>query len=176
MLETERLILRPWRDEDRAPFAALNADPVVMEHFPSPLTREQSDNLVDRFSAAFASTGFGCLPVQVKGGPDFIGFVGLSQVNPPNPLAPTVEIGWRLAQEAWGKGYAAEAARAWLDHGLNGLKLDEIVSFTAVDNLRSQAVMQRIGMVRYQARDFEHPNVAEGHRLRPHLVWALNRP
>lgn len=156
MIETGRLLLRRWRDSDREPFAALNADPLVMEHFPATLSREESDALVDRIEAGFEQNGFGLWAVEASG--SFIGFTGLSVPTFTARFTPCVEVGWRLARTAWGHGYATEAARAVLDHGFGGLGLAEIVSFTVVDNVRSRAVMRRIGMTR------------PGRRLRPSLA------
>jgi ribosomal-protein-alanine N-acetyltransferase len=171
-LTTSRLILRRWRDEDRDPFAALNADPKVMEYFVAPLTREQSDDMVDRIEAHFDSQGWGLWAVEVKETQQFIGFTGLW---PPNWQPELVEIGWRLAHDAWGHGYATEAARAALEVGFDRLGLAEIVSFTAVDNIRSQRVMQKIGMTRDPADDFDHPNVPDGHPLKRHVFYRARR-
>lgn len=175
-MTTERLVLRRWRDEDRDPFAALNADPEVMEHFPAPLTREQSDALVDRIEAHLDEHGWGLWAVEVRESGRFCGFTGLARATFEAHFTPAVEVGWRLARWSWGHGYATEAARAALAHGFDRLGLDEIVSFTTTTNLRSQAVMQRLGMVRDEAGDFDHPNVPEGHRLRPHVLYRLRRP
>jgi ribosomal-protein-alanine N-acetyltransferase len=171
-LETARLILRRWRDEDRAPYAALNTDPKVMEFFVAPLTREQSDDMIDRIEAHFEAHDWGLWAVEVKATNAFIGFTGLW---PPNWQPDLVEIGWRLAHEAWGQGYATEAARAALADGFDRLGLDEIVSFTTVGNVRSQRVMQKIGMTRNPADDFEHPNVPDGHPIKPHVLYRVRR-
>jgi len=176
MIETARLILRQWRPEDRGPFAALNADPVVMEHFPSTLTRAESDAYADRAEAGITANGYGLFAVEVKGGAPFIGYVGLTALNPAVPYAPAIEIGWRLARDAWGHGYASEAASAVLRHGFEVLDLDEIVSITATTNLRSAAVMQRIGLLADPSKDFEHPVLPEGHRLRRHVYYSLRNP
>ncbi|WP_130491886.1 GNAT family N-acetyltransferase [Motilibacter rhizosphaerae] len=176
---TERLSLRQWRDDDRAPFAALNADPLVMEHFPAPLTAEQSDAMVDRLAAGIAERGWGMFAVEVVEGPDvgrFAGFVGIQPLTPDLPPAPGTEIGWRLAAWAWGRGYATEAGRACLQHAFTELALPEVVAFTAVPNLRSQDVMRRLGMTHRPARDFDHPRVPAGHRLSRHVLFALERP
>ena len=172
--DTERLRLRCWKDEDRAPFAALNADPRVMELFPSRLGREQSDAVVDRVQAHFAQRGWGFWAAELKASAQFIGFVGLNVPTVELPCSPCVEIGWRLAAAHWGRGYATEAARAALRVGFDRLGLDEIVSFTALANLRSQAVMERLGMQR-DAQTFEHPAVAAGHALREHCLYRLRR-
>ena len=169
-ISTSRLILRPWRDEDAEPFAALNADPVVMEHFPSLLSRVESDAMIDRIRGHFAREGFGLWAVEVPGVAPFIGFTGLSR---PAWWQEVVEIGWRLAPAHWGKGYATEAARAALDLAFGSLALDEVVSFVVPSNVRSQRVMDRLGMTRDLDGDFEHPNVPVGHRLRPHWLYRL---
>ncbi|GIH24196.1 N-acetyltransferase [Acrocarpospora phusangensis] len=171
-LSTERLLLRRWRDSDREPFAALNADPEVMEHFPATMTREQSDLLVDRIEAGFEARGFGLWAVEVAATGEFVGFTGLAIPG----FRPGVEIGWRLARSAWGYGYATEAARAVLAEGfrLHGLK--EIISFTAVGNLRSRAVMTRIGMTYDPADDFDHPSVPADHQVRRHVLYRISAP
>lgn len=175
-VETERLLLREWREDDLEPFAALNADPVVMEHFPSTLTREASDALVDRINAHFAEHGYGLWALEVGDTGEFIGFTGLAWQTYPAHFTPAVEVGWRLQRSAWGHGYASEAARAALAVGFENAGLDEIVSLTAVTNVRSQRVMQRIGMTRDPADDFLHPNVPDGHRVQPHVLYRIARP
>ncbi|WP_283139579.1 GNAT family N-acetyltransferase [Rhizohabitans arisaemae] len=174
VIETERLVLRSWRDGDREPFAALNADPEVMEHFPAIFSREESDAMVDRIKAGFDMHGFGFWAVEAAGA--FIGFTGLSVPRFTAHFTPCVEIGWRLARSAWGYGYASEAAAAVLDDAFGRLGLSEVVSFTAVTNERSQAVMQRIGMVRDTEGDFDHPVVPEGSRLRRHVLYRVTNP
>ena len=166
-LRTARLLLRRWQDADRAPFAALNADPVVMEHFPSVLTREQSDALVDRIETHFDQHGYGLWAVEADGA--FVGFTGLVWQTYDAPFTPALEVGWRLARSAWGHGYATEAATAALARGLEDV--GSVVSTTAVTNLRSQRVMQRLGMRR--ELEFDHPRVAEGHPVRPHVLYRL---
>lgn len=169
-IRTPRLILRPWRDEDAEAFAALNADPAVMEHFPAPLSRVDSDAVVGRIRAHFAREGYGLWAVEVPGVAPFIGFTGLSR---PAWWHEVVEIGWRLSAAHWGRGYATEAARAALDVGFTSLALDEIVAFVVPSNVRSQRVMDRIGMMRDRDGDFEHPNVPMGHRLRQHWLYRI---
>jgi ribosomal-protein-alanine N-acetyltransferase len=175
MLETGRLILRGWRAEDRAPFAALNADPDVMRFFPAPLTRSQSDALADEIDAQFQEHGWGPWAVERRETPGFVGFVGLMPVRDAMPFAPSVQIAWRLAREAWGQGFAGEAARAGLAFGFEHLQCDEIVSYTSPLNTRSIAVMERLGMKRDEAGDFDHPRVPEGHALRAHVLYRLTR-
>lgn len=174
-ITTARLRLRPWRDGDVPAFAALNADPRVMEHFPGTLGRAESDALAARIRDHFAAHGFGLWAVEVPGHADFIGFVGLSVPRFEAPFTPCVEIGWRLAAEHWGRGYATEAASAVADHAFGPLALREIVSFTVPANVRSRRVMERIGMRHSSADDFEHPGLAPGHPLRPHLLYRLSR-
>lgn len=173
-LQTPRLLLRPWRDEDLAPYAALNADPEVMRHFPALLSREESDAQAERIRANFEARGWGLWAVEVKGGAPFIGFVGLAVPGFEAPFMPATEIGWRLARSAWGQGYASEAARAALGFGFAQLGLEAIVSFTALGNQRSRAVMERIGM-HNTGQDFEHPRVPEGSPLRRHVLYRLER-
>jgi RimJ/RimL family protein N-acetyltransferase len=175
-VETERLVLREWRDTDREPFAALNADPEVMAHFPSVLTRTQSEALVERVVSSFAEQGWGLWATEVKATGEFIGFVGLAIPTFRAPFMPCVEIGWRLARDAWGHGYAPEGARASARFGFDELGLDEIVSFTSVTNTNSQRVMQKIGMTHDPADDFDHPNVPPGNPLRRHVLYRLGRP
>lgn len=170
-LITPRLILRRWRPDDRAPFAALCADPEVMRHFPAPLSRADSDALADRIDAAITERGFGFWAVEVRSGPSFIGFVGLSQPS----FRPEIEVGWRLVRAAWGQGYATEAARAALAFGFGSLGLDQIISFTVPDNHRSRAVMVRLGMRHDPGDDFDHPALPPGHPLRRHVLYRLHR-
>lgn len=174
-LATPRLRLRPWTDADRAPFAALNADPEVMQHFPAALTRAASDALADRIQALIARRGWGfwaadCL---LDGQPQFMGFVGLHTPAPELPFSPCVEIGWRLARPFWGRGLATEAAQLALRTGFETLGLDEIVSFTALGNLRSRAVMQRLGLRESPAEAFGHPAVPADHAVHAHCLYRL---
>jgi ribosomal-protein-alanine N-acetyltransferase len=174
-LRTERLRLRRWSDDDLEPFAALNADPVVMEHFPAPLTRAESDDLVARIESTFEDEEVGLWAVEVTATGSFAGFVGLWPATFEAHFTPAVEVGWRLAREHWGHGYAPEAARAALADGFERLGLEEIVSMTAVGNDRSRRVMEKLGMTRDPADDFEHPKMPAGHRLRPHVLYRLSR-
>ena len=175
MLETERLILRRWRANDRPAFAALNADPEVMRHFPRRLARDDSDTLIARLQDHFAEFGYGFGAVERKSDRALVGMVGLANARFDAPVCPAVEVGWRLARPFWRQGYATEAARAWLDHGFGTLRLPEIVAFVVPANAPSQAVMTRLGMRRDPARDFEHPALPAGHRLRAHWLFALER-
>jgi RimJ/RimL family protein N-acetyltransferase len=174
-LHTERLVLRRWRPSDRDPFARLNADPVVMEHFPSTLTRDQSDAFAARIEAGFEQRGYGLWAAEVSGISDFIGYVGLAYHDFPAHFTPATEIGWRLAHEYWGHGYATEAARGAIADGFTRVGLEEIVSFTSPFNMRSIHVMEKLGMTRDPAEDFDHPRVPEGHRLRRHVLYRLRR-
>jgi RimJ/RimL family protein N-acetyltransferase len=169
---TERLRLRAWRDSDLAPFAALNSDPRVMEFFPAALSRAESDAFAARIQAGFARRGWGMWAVDAPGVSPFLGYVGLEEPGAHVPVAPCVEIGWRLAAEHWGKGYASEAARAVLRAGFERIGLDEIVSFTSEINRRSRAVMERIGL-QFSGERFEHPSLPEGSPLRTHVVYRL---
>jgi RimJ/RimL family protein N-acetyltransferase len=171
---TTRLLLRRWRDRDREPFARMNADPEVMEHFPGVLERSASDALVDRIEAHFAAHGFGVWAVEVQGGEPFLGFVGLFHVGFDSHFTPAVEIAWRLARSAWGRGYATEAAGEACRLAFEDLRLPEIVSFTVPANVRSRAVMERNGMIRDPRDDFDHPELAEGHPLRRHVLYRLS--
>jgi RimJ/RimL family protein N-acetyltransferase len=172
-LETDRLLLRQWREPDLEPFARLNADPVVMEHFPAPQSRAESDAAARRFQTTIERDGYGLWALEVRGGDDFIGFVGLAVPRWDLPFMPCTEIGWRLARSAWGNGYATEAALAVLDCAFGTIGLDQVVSFTATTNLRSQRVMERIGMHRDPGEDFDHPALPEGHRLRRHVLYRI---
>lgn len=174
-LETPRLRLRRWRSEDRAAFAALNADPRVVEFLPGPLSHAESDAVADRIVAHFAEHGFGLWAVEILGVAPFAGFIGLSQPRFTAAFTPCVEIGWRLAAEHWGRGYATEGARAALAFGFEPLGLTEIVSFTVPENLRSRRVMEKLGMTRDPAEDFDHPLLPAGHRLRRHVLYRVAR-
>lgn len=171
--ETERLRLRQWKTADREPFAALNADPRVMEFFPSLLTRAESDAMADRCEALIRERGWGFWAAETKDAGEFIGFVGLHTPSASLPFSPCVEIGWRLAFEHWGKGLASEASRGALRVAFQSLDLKEIVSFTAVGNHRSRAVMERLGM--RESGTFDHPQVPEDSPLRVHSLYRLSR-
>jgi RimJ/RimL family protein N-acetyltransferase len=187
-LTTPRLILRRWRPSDRAPFRDLNADPRVMEFFPSTLTAEESDDLADRIEAHFRTHGFGGFAAELRETGAFIGFIGIAVPNfdaafmlPPSERAAShasqvVEIGWRLAQSAWGQGLATEGAQAVAHHAFETLKLPSLVSFTVPANIRSRRVMEKIGMVHDPSADFLHPGIPPGHLLRPHVLYRLIRP
>jgi RimJ/RimL family protein N-acetyltransferase len=170
---TARLVLRPFTDVDRAPFAELNAHPLVVESLGSSPTRAESDAFVERINEEMAHEGWGLWAVAVAGGAPFVGMVGLHRVNATLPCAPAVEVGWRLHPQHWGHGYATEAAAAALRFGFDQADLDEIVAFTTTLNTRSQAVMERIGMVRDPGADFDHPSLPEGSPLRRHVLYRV---
>ena len=177
-IRTERLLLRPWTEEDLEPFAKLNADLRVMEYFPSTLSREESDQIVKRMGKKIEKRGWGFWAVSVPGGADFIGFIGLNDIDQttlPTHFSPAVEIGWRLAFDYWGKGYATEGALASLKYAFEALDLSEIVSFTAVQNERSRAVMEKIGMHSDPTDNFDHPKVPEGNKLKKHVLYRLTQ-
>ena len=173
-LETARLKLRQWQAHDLEPFAKMNADPRVMEFFPALLSRAESDAMADRMQALIAQRGFGFWAAELKVSRAFIGFVGLHIPTAELPFSPCVEIGWRLAFPFWGQGYATEAASEALRLAFTELNLPEIVSFTAIGNLRSQAVMRRLNMQR-QPGTFQHPDFPAGHPLREHCWYRLSR-
>ena len=174
-LRTDRLLLRRWREEDRQPFARLNDDPVVMEFFPGRLNREKSDELVDRIESDFEVQGYGLWAAEVPGIAPFIGFVGLNIAKFPAHFTPALEVGWRLDRAYWGYGYATEGGRAALGFAFDELGVDQVVSFTTVANERSRRVMERLGLRRDPRDDFEHPNLPEGHRMRSHVLYRINR-
>ena len=176
MIETARLILRPWRDADRAPYAAMMADPEVGYWLGAALSPTEADAQVDRFMAAAGGREPGFLAVERRTDGAFLGAACLrSVIGDAHPMAGTVEIGWRLARVAWGVGHATEAARALTAHGFETLGLETIVAFTAVTNTSSRGVMERLGMTRRPRLDFDHPALAEDHPLRAHVVHALTR-
>jgi ribosomal-protein-alanine N-acetyltransferase len=171
-LRTERLVLHRWGSSDRDAFADLNADPETMEFFPAPLTREESDAFVDRLETGFDHRGVSMWAVHTHAG-EFVGAVGLLQVPDVFPFGPTMEVGWRLARSAWGHGYATEAARRSMTWAFAVAGVPEIVSFTSTLNVRSRAVMERLGMHRDPAEDFDHPRIEVGDRLRRHVLYRI---
>lgn len=180
-VRTNRLCIRTWRDEDLAPFAAMNADPEVMEFFPSVLTRDESDALAANIRGKIEKHGFGFWVVETLPSGDtpaqFCGFTGVSipSFEPPFETlsSPCVEVGWRFARAFWGNGYATEAAAAAVAYGMTVLRAPELVSFTVPENVRSRRVMERLDMVHDPESDFDHPNVPEGHRLRRHVLYRI---
>jgi RimJ/RimL family protein N-acetyltransferase len=175
IVTTERLVLRRWRQSDRKPFARLNADPRVMEFMPAPLSEEESDLLVDRINAHFLQHGFGLCAVELRRDHSFIGFIGLAIPSFQAKFTPCVEIGWRLSADYWGQGLAIEGSRQMVRYAFEVLGLEALVSFTVPGNLRSRRVMEKLGMTRNPADDFDHPNLPEGHPLRRHVLYRLLR-
>ncbi len=174
-LKTDRLILRPWQASDYAAFWAMGQDAEVMEYLLPFADRAASDASAGRLKVHIETHGFGFWALEEKDGAAFIGFTGLLHVDADKPFAPAIEIGWRLARPYWGTGYASEAARASLTHGFETLHLDEIVALTVPANTRSQAVMQRIGMTRDPADDFDNAAVPDGSPLKRHVLYRIPR-
>lgn len=174
-LQTERLVLRSWKEADLVPFAAMNSDSRVMEFLPTCLTRAESDQLAGRICSAMRASGFGLWAVETRNSGEFIGYVGLLATNFEAHFTPCVEVGWRLAHRFWGRGYATEAARTALEIGFTVFGLDAIVSFTVPRNVRSRKVMERLGMTHSPADDFNHPKLESGHRLERHVLYRLSR-
>jgi len=170
-LTSDRLILRRWRAEDREPFVRMNTDPIVMEFFPSLQTRAETDAMLARIEVHFAERGFGVWATELKSTGEFIGFIGLWTPRFEAHFTPCVEIGWRLAREHWGKGFGTEGARLALAFAFGELHLQEVVSFTTAANMRSRHVMEKLGMTRNPAEDFDHPDLPEGHPLRKHVLY-----
>ena len=175
MLQTQRLILRGWRQSDLEPFAQMNADAEVMKYFPATLSRQESDALVERIENHHQAHGFALWAMEERSTGAFIGFIGLNVPKFQAHFTPTVEVGWRLARKFWGQGYATEGARRAISYGFDDLDLTEIVAFTAQSNLRSIAVMKRLGMTYQEADDFDHPALPSGHPLQRHVLYRLNR-
>jgi RimJ/RimL family protein N-acetyltransferase len=173
-LETDRLVLRQWRDDDYAIFAKINDDPRVMRYFPERLSRVDSDAMADRCRHLIAVRGWGFWALELKRNGDFIGILGLNQPRYRLPCSPCTEIGWRLAYEYWGKGYATEAGMRALGFAFLTLLLDEVVAFATIDNMRSRAVMERLGMINTH-RNFQHPALAPGHPLSEHVLYSISK-
>jgi 3-dehydroquinate dehydratase/shikimate dehydrogenase len=173
MIETSRLILRPWKDSDLNPFAALNADPRVMKYFPKLMTTEETQTFINVIKSRFDRDGFCFFAAELKETHEFIGMIGLNIPAFTTSFTPCVEIGWRIAFDHWNKGYATEGALACLEYGFRELKLNKILSFTAVENKTSQRIMEKIGMTRVQNGDFDHPNLPEGHPLQRHVLFEI---
>jgi len=173
--QTDRLILRRWRHSDREPFARMNGDPRVMDFFPSVLTREESDQYVDRIEAHFERHRFGLCAAELRQTSAFIGFIGLAVPSFEAHFTPCVEIGWRLGPEYWGQGLATEGAREMVRYAFEVVELEELVSKTVPANLRSRRVMEKLGMTRNPADDFDHPKLPEGQELRGHVLYRLRR-
>ena len=175
-LRTSRLVLRPWRDEDVSTFAAMSADARVMAHYPAPLSVSEAAAFAARARAAMEADGFGLWAVEAPGLAAFLGYVGLARPRWEAHFTPCVEIGWRLGLPYWGQGFAFEAASAALQFGFDRAGLPEIVSFTTPENVRSWRLMERLGMHRDAAEDFDHPRLPEGHRLRRHVLYRRTAP
>ncbi|MFZ1979195.1 MAG: GNAT family N-acetyltransferase [Bacteroidota bacterium] len=173
LIETERLVLRTWQESDIIPFAEMNRDPEVMEFFPKILSQEETEAFYKRITADLEQNGFGLFAVETKQDQIFIGFIGFARPSFSSYFTPCIEIGWRMDKRFWNMGFATEGAKACLEYGFSKLNFKEIVSFTAKINKRSINVMKRIGMA--YAGDFEHPNVAEGHPLRRHVLYKISR-
>ena len=173
VIETKRLRLRRWKDTDIEPFTRINTDPRVMEYFPSTFDAVQTEQIIRKQEDSFETRGFGLWACELKESNTFIGFTGLSSPSFESSFTPCIEIGWRLAFEHWGKGYAPEAAKAVLHFAFDQLRLKEVLSWTAVNNLQSRRVMEKIGMQQDLTGDFEHPNIPAGHKLRPHVLYRI---
>ena len=173
MIRTERLILRDWTDADLEPFAALNADPEVMRHFRAPLTRDQSDAFAGRIRGRLAEDGWGLWATEIAATGEFVGFIGLAAPPFEAHFTPAVEVGWRLSRDAWGHGYAPEGAQAGLSFAFDVLDLEEVVSITVPDNSKSRRVMEKLGMTRDPADDFDNPTMPDGHPLKRHVLYRL---
>jgi RimJ/RimL family protein N-acetyltransferase len=175
MIETVRLHLRDWRESDREPFRRMNSDPRVMEFFPALLSQTESDVFIQRIEAHQQRHGFTLWAVELRDTAEFIGFIGMIHTPFEAPFTPCVEIGWRLAAEFWGRGFATEGAQAVLRYGFHNLKLPEIVALTVPANQRSRRVMEKLGMTCSPSDDFDHPRLPQGHPLRPHVLYRKQR-
>lgn len=176
MIETERLILRGWRDGDVAPFHAMGNDPEVMRYLGPPMALGDAQDACDRMNAILAEHGYCFWAVERRADGAFLGFCGIKPGPPDTPIADEIEIGWRLRRDAWGQGYAREAAQASLDWGWGNTGAPDIAAITSIDNVRSWGLMERLGMTRDRAGDFDHPAVPVGDSLRPHIVYRIARP
>lgn len=175
IISSKRILLREWRDSDIAPFIMMNADKKVMEHFPRVLTERETEEMITRIKNHFQHHKFGLWAAESKETEEFMGFIGLSTPSFSAHFTPCVEIGWRLALPYWGKGLATEGAKAVLEYGFDQLDLKEIVSFTTITNLRSQRVMEKIGMSHQAIDDFNHPNLPLTHVLSRHVLYRLSQ-
>lgn len=174
-LQTERLLLRRWKESDLAPFSQMNADPIVMKHFPKKLTPDETKALIEKIENRFEQESLGLWAVELLSNQTFIGFVGLWRPTFDAHFTPCVEIGWRIAKEYWGQGYAPEAARAVLKDGFERIGLDEIVAMTALPNANSMRVMEKIAMTFDPQDNFMHPLVEDGHRLKEHVLYRIKK-
>lgn len=175
-LETERLIMRSWSKDDLLLFAKLNSNPKVMAHFPKTLTLEETEKMINVLEERFKKDGFSVFATELKATKEFIGFIGLNSPAYSTPFSPCVEIGWRIDEEFWNKGFATEGALACLKWGFETLGLKEIVSFTATSNKTSERIMQKIGMIRDMAGDFDHPSLTPDHPLSRHVLYRISNP
>ncbi|MBP7701150.1 MAG: GNAT family N-acetyltransferase [Phenylobacterium sp.] len=176
MIETPRLVLRRFREEDREPFAAINGDPRVSDWLGGPIDRAASDRTLDRINAEIDELGWGLWAAELKAGGRLIGFIGLAPVEAGAlPVGPAIEMGWRLSPDTWGQGLATEGAKAALDWAFEHIDAPEFIAFTAATNVQSQAVMRKIGMVADPSRDFDHPRLAPDHPLNRHVVYVARR-
>lgn len=175
IIETERLILRQWKEEDRIPFANFNGDPENLPYFPRAFTLEESHQFVDKTIHLINTQGWGLFALERKDTGEFIGFTGLANPTWQAAFTPCTEIGWRLDKNHWGKGFAPEAAKSVLNFAFKDLKLKEVLSFTSLHNLPSISVMEKIGMRRDLDGGFEHPNVEDGHKLKTHVLYRARQ-
>lgn len=178
LFETERLIIRNWRETDKAPFAKLSADPTIREFFPDLLSQQRAYELVDEDREIVAKNKYGWCAAELKETGEFIGMFGLTTFSDILPFyAPGLfELGWYLATDHWGKGLATEGGQGALDYAWQTFGSHEVVAFTATINLPSRRVMQRLGMTHDPSEDFDHPKVDIGHRLRPHVLYRIQNP
>jgi len=174
-IETERLLLRQWKESDKKPFAQLNSDPETLLHFPKTLAEEESNSFVDKTIQLINKNKYGLFAVELKDSGKFIGFTGLAVPSWEADFTPCTEIGWRIYKGYWGKGYATEAAKKVLNFAFSKLKLEEVVAFTSHFNIPSIKVMKRIGMIHDPARDFDHPRIEQGHKFSPHVFYQISR-
>jgi RimJ/RimL family protein N-acetyltransferase len=175
LIETDRLILRTWKEEDLLPFAHLNQDPLVMEFFPKTLAYSETEAMLERLKQKFASDGFSFMAAELKETNEFIGFIGLNKPMFEAPFMPAIEIGWRIGSRYWNKGYATEGAKAALEYGFQTLALKEIVSFTAEINIKSRRIMEKIGMHQDHAGTFDHPVLSDDHPLKKHVLYRIDQ-
>ncbi len=173
-METERLLLRRWRDCDKIPFRKINSDPRVMEFYPCVSSPEESDQIIERTEAHFEKQGFGLFAAELKKTGELIGFIGLQNFIHPTPFSPAVEIGWRIAHRYWNLGLATEGARANLDFAFRDLKLSEVIAVTFKGNHRSRRVMEKLGMTHHPSENFDHPHPSlKDSPLKPHVLYRL---
>lgn len=176
IIETERLILRTWKEEDVEPYYQINQDLKVLEYLPGPMTMEQAQHFIHDMNKQWEKRHYTLWAAEEKASGDLMGFIGLSLLDLGKPFIPSVEIGWRLGSDYWGQGYATEGAKAALDYGFNTCQLEEIVAITVMDNKRSQRVMEKIGLKRDARADFKHPRLPARHRLSKHIFYRLRNP